>query len=126
MLFNTIEFIIFFIVAVTILVAVKNKKFQHVFLLLASYFFFYYTSNYLIVLLIFTTVWDYYFAQIVYKTKDQKIRKTIFATSLAGNLGLLAFFKYADFAIAQFNFLGNELNLNAHIPMLDLALPIGI
>ena len=126
MLFNTIEFIIFFIVAVTILVAVKNKKFQHVFLLLASYFFFYYTSNYLIVLLIFTTVWDYYFAQIVYKTKDQKIRKTIFAISLAGNLGLLAFFKYADFAIAQFNFLGNELNLNAHIPMLDLALPIGI
>ena len=126
MLFNTIDFIVFFIVAVTILVAVKNKKFQHVFLLFASYFFFYYTSNYLIVLLIFTTVWDYYFARIIYKTKDQKIRKTIFAISLAGNLGLLAFFKYSDFAIAQFNFLGNELNLNTHIPILDLALPIGI
>ncbi len=126
MLFNTIDFIIFFIVVLTTLVAIKNRKFQHVFLLVASYFFFYYTSNYLIVLLIFTTVWDYYFAGIIYKTKDQKIRKIVFIGSLAGNLGLLGFFKYADFAIAQFNFLGNELNLNAHIPMLDLALPIGI
>lgn len=126
MLFNTIDFIIFFIVVLTILVAVKNRKFQHVFLLLASYFFFYYTSNYLIVLLIFTTVWDYYFAGIIHKTIDQKIRKIVFVISLTGNLGLLGFFKYTDFALAQFNFLGNELNLNAHIPMLDLALPIGI
>ena len=126
MLFNTIDFVIFFIVALTVLAAIKNRKYQHIFLLLASYFFFYYTSNYLIILLIFTTVWDYYFAHMIYKAKDQKIRRIIFLVSLAGNIGLLGFFKYADFAIAQFNFLGNQLDLNSQIPMLDLALPIGI
>ena len=126
MLFNTLDFVIFFIVVLTTLTAMKNRKFQHVFLLLASYFFFYYTSNYLIILLIFTTIWDYYFGSMIYKAKDQKIKKIILLVSLAGNLGLLGFFKYADFAIAQFNFLGNQFNLNTQIPMLNLALPIAI
>ena len=45
--------------------------------------------------------------------------KSMSRSSRAGET--VPFFKYADFAIAQFNFLGNELNLNAHIPMLDLA-----
>ncbi len=126
MLFNSIEFIIFFIVVVTTLVAIKHRKFQHIFILIASYFFFYYTSNYLIVLLIFTTIWDYYFGSVIYKTKNLKTKKLVLIVSLIGNLGLLGFFKYADFAIAQINFLGNEFNLATHIPLLNLALPIAI
>ena len=126
MLFNTIEFVIFFIVVLTTITMVKKRNFQHLFLLAASYFFFYYSSNYLIILLIFTTIWDFYFGGMIYKTKDQKTKKIILLVSLAGNLGLLGFFKYADFAIGQFNFLGNQFNFNTHIPMLNLALPIGI
>ena len=126
MLFTTIDFIVFLIVVLTTLAAVKNRKFQHAFLLLASYFFFYYTSNYLIILLIFTTVWDYYFGDMIYKAKIQRNKKIILAVSLIGNLGLLGFFKYADFAITQFNFLGNQFDLDTQIPMLNLALPIAI
>ena len=96
------------------------------FLLLASYFFFYYSSNYLIILLIFTTIWDFYFGNMIHGSKSQRTKKLILAASLAGNLGLLGFFKYADFAITQFNFLGNQFNLNTHIPILNLALPIAI
>jgi alginate O-acetyltransferase complex protein AlgI len=126
MLFNTIDFIIFFITVLTVLYAIKNRKFQHIFLLSASYFFFYYTSNYLVTLLIFTTIWDFYFGKIIYASKNSRNRKIIFIISLVGNLGLLGFFKYADFAITQFNFLGNQLNLNTQIPLLNLALPIAI
>ena len=36
---------------------------------------------------------------------------------LAGSLGLLGFFKYSDFAIAQFNILGNMIDLNSEIPL---------
>ena len=95
-------------------------------MLAASYFFFYYTSNYLITLLIFTTIWDFYFGQIIYKTQNLKTKKLIFIASLAGNLGLLGFFKYADFAITQFNFLGQSFDLGTQIPLLHLALPIAI
>ena len=38
----------------------------------------------------------------------------------------MGFFKYADFAITQFNVFGNYINLSDEIPFLNLALPIGI
>ena len=44
--------------------------------------------------------------------------------SLAGNLGLLGFFKYADFGIEQFNTLANYLGMESSIPLLNLVLPI--
>ncbi|WP_268544190.1 MBOAT family O-acyltransferase [Candidatus Nitrosotenuis cloacae] len=126
MLFNTLDFVIFFIVVLTTFVIIKNRKFQHLFLLLASYFFFYYSSNYLITLLIFTTIWDFYFGQLIYKADNVARKKLYLIVSLAGNLGLLGFFKYADFAITQFNFLGHYFDLGINIPLLNLALPIAI
>ena len=68
MLFNSIEFVVFFILVVTLIFTIKKQKFQHTLLLLASYFFFYYSSNYLITLLIFTTVWDFYFGKLIFET----------------------------------------------------------
>lgn len=126
MLFNSIEFIIFFVVVLIIIIIIKNKTFQHLFLLGGSYFFFYFSSNYLLSLLIFSTILDYYIAKEIWKTENQKRKKILLISSLAGNLGLLGFFKYADFAILQFNFLGNSLNLASEIPFLNLVLPIGI
>lgn len=126
MLFTTIDFVIFFIVVLGVLVTVKNRKFQHSFLLIASYFFFYYSSNYLITLLIFTTIWDYYFGKEIWKAKNSRSKKIILICSLAGNLGLLGFYKYADFAVTQFNILGQYFDLGAQIPLLHLVLPIGI
>ena len=125
MLFTTIEFILFFLLVLTTIVTIKHKKFQHLFLLFASYFFFYYTSNYLIVLLIFSTLLDFYAGQEIWKTKNISHKKIIFSISLIGNLGLLGFFKYADFGISQINTVGNSLGIDP-IPFLNLALPIGI
>jgi alginate O-acetyltransferase complex protein AlgI len=126
MLFNSIDFIIFFIFIIAGIIIFKNRKFQHLFLLVGSYFFFYFSSNYLITLLIFSTILDFYVGREIWKTKDQTRKKILLSISLAGNLGLLGFFKYADFAILQFNFLGRYFDLNPQIPFLDLALPIGI
>ena len=105
MLFNTLDFVIFFVLVIVMIVIIKNKKFQHLFLLFSSYFFFYFSSNYLITLLIFSTILDYYLAKEIWNTKNKKYKKILLISSLAGNLGLLGFFKYADFAILQFNFL---------------------
>jgi alginate O-acetyltransferase complex protein AlgI len=126
MLFNTIEFVIFFIILLTTVVAIKHRKFQHVFLLIASYFFFYYSSNYLIILLIASTLLDFYVGKAIWNNKNILKKKILLIVSLVGNLGLLGFFKYADFAILQFNYLGEQFNLANDIPFLNLALPIGI
>ncbi len=126
MLFNTPDFVIFFIFVVTVFILARDRKFQHIFLLAASYFFFYYSSNYLITLLIFTTVWDYYLGKKVFAAPDRQKKKLLLAVSFAGNLGLLGFFKYYDFAVTQFNILGQYFDLSATFPVLNLALPIGI
>lgn len=126
MLFNTPDFVIFFLIFLTAVVIIKNRKFQHLFLLLASYFFFYYSSNYLIILLLYTTIWDFYLGRAIHSSQALNKKKTLLIISLAGNLGLLGFFKYADFAITQFNILGQHIDLEQQIPFLNLALPIAI
>ncbi len=126
MLFNTIEFVIFFIFVMIVFVIIKNRNFQHLFLLGASLTFFYFSSNYLITLLIFSIIWDYYFGKAIWSTQSANRKKIFLICSLAGNLGLLGFFKYADFAIAQFNILGNYFDFGAEIPLLNLIFPIAI
>ena len=126
MLFTTLDFLIFFVLIIVLLFIIKNRKFQHIFLLIASYFFFYYTSNYLVILLIYSTLMDFFIGKQIWKTQKIRDKKILLVLSLVGNLGLLGFFKYADFAILQFNYLGEQFNLANDIPFLNLALPIGI
>jgi len=126
MLFNSIEFVVFFTVVLCIIVIIKTRRFQHLFLLGSSYFFFYFSSNYLITLLIISTILDFFVGKEIFNSSSKKKKKILLIISLAGNLGLLGFFKYADFAITQFNIFGNSLDLAAEIPLLHLALPIGI
>ena len=126
MLFNSFEFLLFFTIVISLIIIVKNKKSQYWILLFSSYFFFYFSSNYLIILLISSTILDYYVAKKIWNTNSRRRKKILLILSLTGNLGLLGFFKYADFAILQFNILGNNFNLANEIPLLNLALPIGI
>ncbi|HIO51500.1 MAG TPA: MBOAT family protein, partial [Pelagibacteraceae bacterium] len=126
MLFNTIDFVIFFFLVVGIITILKYRRFQHIFIIFASVFFLYYTNSYLIVILIFTILFHYYIGRQIYKADSKDGKKIFLIAGLAGSLGLLGFFKYADFAIAQFNIFGNIMDLGSEIPLLNLALPIGI
>ena len=126
MLFNSIDFIVFFTIIIFAVYLIRVKKYQHVLLLVVSYFFFYYSSNYLILLLIFSTVLDYIIGGKIADAINISRKKVLLIISLAGNLGLLGFFKYVDFAILQFNILGNSFDLAQEIPLLNIALPVGI
>ena len=126
MLFNSVDFIIFFVIILAIITIIKINKFQHLLLLVGSYFFFYFSSNYLIALLIGSTLWDFYIAKAIFKTDNIKKKKILLILSISGNLIVLGFFKYANFAILQFNLLGKQFNITNEIPLLEIALPIGI
>jgi len=126
MLFNTIDFVVFFIVVLTIISIIKNRKFEHLFILGASYFFFFYSSNYLIILLVASTLLDFYVGKEIYVSDNPRKKKALLIMTLVGNLGLLGFFKYADFGIEQFNNLAYNLGIASNIPLLNLVLPIGI
>jgi alginate O-acetyltransferase complex protein AlgI len=123
--FNSLEFYIFLAVVLTTLLVIENRKIQHVFLLFSSYFFFYFTNTYMISLLFVTTVLDFYLAKKIYSTTNKKTKKILLLVSLSANLGMLGFFKYADFGIQQINILTNSIGL-AQIESLGLILPVGI
>jgi len=126
MLFNSIDFLLFFFIVVGIIGIFKFPKFQHLFLIFSSLFFLYYTDNYLVILLVGIILLNFYSGKAIFNSKTQRQKKSFFVIGLAGSLGLLGFFKYADFTIAQFNILGNMFDLSSEIPLLNLALPIGI
>ena len=125
MLFNTPEFIIFFIFVLAIISCLKFKRFQHLFLVGASYFFFYFSNNFLITLLIYSTLLDFYLGKAIFNAKNQETKKLLLITSLAGNLGLLGFFKYVNFMIDEVNSIVQYFGMS-QIDSLEIILPIGI
>ena len=59
-------------------------------------------------------------------SSNLRSKKIFLIISLAGNLGVLGFFKYADFGIEQFNSVMTSLGFSIEMSFLELALPIGI
>ncbi|MCX5741643.1 MAG: hypothetical protein NT062_03985 [Proteobacteria bacterium] len=74
--------------------------------------------RYLLSLLLATIVLDYYLGIWIEGTDDPRARKLLVAVSLVSNLGILVFFKYADF------FAQDVLHLP--VDRLNLILPAGI
>jgi alginate O-acetyltransferase complex protein AlgI len=86
----------------------------------------YYTDSYLVTLLIFTILLHFYIGKAIYNSQTKFKKKIFFIIGIIGSVGILGIFKYTDFVITQFNVFGVMINLNSEIPMLNLALPIGI
>ena len=126
MLFNSLDFLIFFFIVLCVISIWKYRKFQHIFIIFSSFFFLYYTDNYLITLLVLTILLHFYVGREIYNSHDILKKKVLFVIGIVGSIGILGFFKYADFAITQFNLFGTFIDLNPNIPLLNLALPIGI
>ena len=125
MLFNSIDFIIFFAFIISLIVIIKNRNFNYILLIAGSYLFFYFSSNFLITLIIFSTILNYYIAKQIWITDNKSKKKKLLLLSLIENLGLLGFFKYADFGISQFNKIFELIGI-AEIPLLEIILPVGI
>lgn len=124
MLFNSIHFVLFFIVVTTLYFAIPHK--YRWFLLLASscYFYMAFIPVYILILG-FTIVIDY-FAGIWLEKTDGKKKKYFLIASLIANIGVLAVFKYYNFLNDNLSVLLNSIGYQNHIPHLGIILPIGL
>jgi alginate O-acetyltransferase complex protein AlgI len=127
MLFNTLGFIAFLFVVLFLYYLVplswKQKK---VMLLAASYTFYGLWNPPLIVLLWISTMVDWTAGKKMTGLEDKKKRKMWLLLSLAVNLGFLAFFKYGNFLMENFQVLLGLFNLEYTPPKWDILLPMGI
>lgn len=126
MLFNSINFVIFFSVIFIVYWKLPNQKvsFQNILLLFASYFFYACWDWRFLFLLIFSTFLDYYIG--IKLTQRDAPKKFWFWLSIIINLGFLGFFKYFNFFIDSFAHLVATFGLKLDTWTLNIILPIGI
>ena len=100
MLFNTLQFGVFFAFVLALYHALPHRK-QNAMLLVASYFFYACWDWRFVSLILISTTVDFYVGAWLKKCDDPKRRKSILAWSVVFNLGFLGFFKYFNFFSAS-------------------------
>lgn len=124
MLFNSPEFIVFFII-VTTLYFLTSGNVRWLMLLVASSIFYMYFIPYYILILAALIIVDFTAGIFIWKSTGAK-RKLILTISLIANIGFLCFFKYFNFLSADVASLSNLIGWNYSPGILEIVLPIGL
>ena len=120
MLFSSIPFAFYFLPAVLVLYFAVPFRFKNAVLLAFSLFFYGWGEPIYLLLMIGSIVAGWIFGLLIGKYRGTPKAKLLLTLSLVTSLGLLGWFKYADFAVENLNALGLQLTLPG------IALPIGI
>ncbi|NLC67609.1 MAG: MBOAT family protein [Clostridiaceae bacterium] len=125
MLFNSLEYLIFYPV-ITILYFILPHKARWALLLAGSlYFYMAWKPEYVILMLASISI-SYITGLKMGSIGQKEKRKKYLYLSLFVNLGLLAAFKYFNFFNESARLLFNRLNIQYNVPGLDVLLPMGI
>lgn len=124
MVFSSSLFLFYFLPIFLLLYFIADKRHKNLIVLAASIFFYAWGAPTFIFLVLASIAIDFYLVQWMYQHTGRK-KKLIAALSVFNNLGLLGYYKYANFFVENFN--GFLQNLGAQeISWLGVALPIGI
>jgi alginate O-acetyltransferase complex protein AlgI len=123
MLFNSIEFLIFFPI-VTFLYFILPHQWRWLHLLIASCIFYMFFIPVYIFILLFTIVVDY-FAGIYIERSTGRKRKFFLIMSIVANVGVLAVFKYYNFFIENIRVVFSSIGEQPW-SFLNIILPIGL
>ena len=128
MIFNSIEFAIFFpLVFILYWVFFKrNTRLRNIFIIGVSYFFYGYWDWRFLSLIIISSFVDFYLGGKIGATSDSRKRKSLLAASLLINLGFLGFFKYCNFFIDSFVTAFTFFGFQPNVSTLQIILPVGI
>jgi alginate O-acetyltransferase complex protein AlgI len=124
MLFNSLQFLVFFPIVVALYYALPHK-FRWSLLLIASCYFYMVFVPVYILILGFTIVIDY-FAGILLENSKGHHRKMWLIASIIANTGVLAVFKYYNFLNDNLTLLLKGFTIENPIPYLSILLPIGL
>lgn len=122
MVFSSIPFLFYFFPVVMLLYYAVPFKAKNLLLLVASLIFYAWGEPIYIVLMIFSSIVDYTNGRLIEKFEGKRdLQKAVMIASVCINVGLLGFFKYADFLVGNINAI-----FGTSIKATGLPLPIGI
>lgn len=124
MLFNSLQFLLFFITVTSLYFAFPPKR-RWLLLLVASCWFYIAFIPVYLSILAFTIVIDYFAGILIERSAGRK-RKLLLVISIISNIGILCVFKYYNFFTANIEYLLERFHIGGHLPLLDIILPIGL
>lgn len=122
MIFSSGVFWLVFILFLPIYALLKNRRWQMLtFVVAFSLYFYYKSSGFFFLLLVGTSLLDWTISRILVKQTSALYRKLCVVVSIAASLGILGYFKYANFFLWNWN----EM-VGGNFQPLDIILPVGI
>lgn len=125
MLFNSLDFFIFFPIVVLVYFIVP-RKIRYIWLLVASYYFYMCWNAEYALLIGVSTLITYISGLFLCRLKKPWLRKLVVAVSFISNLGILVFYKYFDFLLENVNAILSKMDGQLVSNPFDIILPVGI
>ena len=125
MVFSSNIFLLYFLPAFLICYFICPRKYRNYILLLFSIFFYGYGAPDFILILLGSTMANFYLVKAMDKSQSRLYKKLFCAAAIVINMGLLAYFKYANFFVDNLNAM---LSMAGARPLTfaKVLLPIGI
>lgn len=125
MLFNSIGFLVFFPIVVSVYL-VFPAKYRYIWLLVTSYYFYMCWNPKYVLLIAISTVITYITGRLIEKKRSVCSKRMWLSICLISNLAILALFKYINFFITNISALTQKIGIGSIDYRLDLLLPVGI
>jgi len=127
-LFNSFEFLLFLptVLGLYWFVLHRHLRAQNLLLLVASYVFYGWWDWRFLGLIALSTVVDFLVGIRIEKAPDKARKKRWLWVSLGVNLGILGYFKYANFFIENWIAAWQSVGITMHAATLQIILPVGI
>lgn len=124
MLFSSPVFLFLFLPITLLFYFLSPKKIKNIILLIFSVLFYSWGEQELVILLLLSAITDFSCGLII----EKGFKKMGLTVSLLFNLGILLYFKYADFTYSNLNYVLNSLNIDIGDPsrFSHVILPLGI
>ena len=121
MLFSSIPFLYYFLPAVLLLYLIVPKVLKNFVLLVSSLVFYAWGEPRYVIFMIISITLGYVLGILIERFHGKIWAKLFLVLSLISSLGMLGYFKYADFFITNFNAV-----TGLSVKLLGIALPVGI
>jgi D-alanyl-lipoteichoic acid acyltransferase DltB (MBOAT superfamily) len=125
MLFNSLQFAVFFAVVYGLYLVLDHRR-QNWLLLAASVVFYGSWDWRFLFLLLASTALNYLLGLAIDRASDRKRRRLLLIVSVCGNLSILGFFKYCNFFAQNLVLLIDRMGFSVSPPVLNVVLPLGI
>lgn len=125
MVFSSSLFLLYFLPIFLLIYHVIGKRLKNLSILAASIVFYSWGAPKFVFVILISTIIDFYIVKKLYNSNSQYHKKILLASSIFINLGLLMYFKYANFFVENLNYSFSLMGIH-QVSWTSVVLPIGI